>query len=422
MLPLITDSIDEAAVDPAAAVTTDSAVTGAAVTPEWLRDLEANSWNMELFISGGAIFSLIQANDWLLSAVESFKITTALVGTDFLFITLILALQLLTLGFGLHLLLRAAWVGLVCVNYLYPDGAQPARVAWRWPFRARAPAVGMEAGILRLNQLCAGVMFLALTAAALLGGVMLLLVVVLVLPSLTNITQMPVWGYYTASVLLLLVLYLVDLALFGALRRVPGLAVMLFPAFWLYDRLSLRTLYQPALWLFATNVPRRRVGAGLALVSILALVASFEVLQRSYHWYNPFDRRAYRERLAPGPAIYAGFYLDELAGQAPGGVAIPSKLVDKPFVEVFIVYRAMDDQILRANRARHVSDILLLSVDDSVYAAQTWYPTYKSLSSRIGLTAMVPIRHLPDGPHTLRVASRYDKSRYAIIPFWKATN
>lgn len=391
--------------------------------PKWLQDLEENSWNLELFISGGAIFSLVQANDWLLEAVSTFRITTSLTGTNFLLIIIVIALQLLTLGFGLHLLLRAAWVALVCVSYLYPGGVQTGLVRWRRPFRARVPSgAGLHDAILRLDRICAGVMFVALIATALLGGFVLLLSVLLVVPSITAFADTALWDYYTAGILLLLLVYVLDLVLFGLLRRLPVVALVVFPVFWLYDRLSLRILFQPALWLFATNVPRWRIGGLLLLFVLLALFTSFEVLQRGFHWLNPMDRRAFRDQLAPNHALHYGFYRDELGEQPQGGVTIQSKLVDKPFVDLFVVYRAWDDAALRNLKARYVADLLQLSVDDSVYAAISWYPTQKRSSSQLGVTAMVPIAHLPNGPHHLRIASRADTSYYAVIPFWKATD
>src|SRR5688572_6484682 len=103
-------------------------------TPQWLQDLQESSWELEFLISGGAIFTLIQASQFLTDSVQSLKITNALIGTDMLLIIATLGVQMLTLGFILHLSLRAFWVALVCANYVYPQGIRRDKIKWKRPF------------------------------------------------------------------------------------------------------------------------------------------------------------------------------------------------------------------------------------------------------------------------------------------------
>ena len=41
--------------------------------PEWLKNLQENSWELELLISDGAVFTLFQASDFLLDSVQFIK-------------------------------------------------------------------------------------------------------------------------------------------------------------------------------------------------------------------------------------------------------------------------------------------------------------------------------------------------------------
>jgi hypothetical protein len=90
--------------------------------PKWLRKLQENSWEMELLISGGAIFSLFQLSDLYVDFISSLKMTNAIVGLGILSMVGMFSLKLLTVGFITHLIFRAFWLALVCINYVFPNG------------------------------------------------------------------------------------------------------------------------------------------------------------------------------------------------------------------------------------------------------------------------------------------------------------
>ncbi|MBG8554595.1 hypothetical protein [Hymenobacter guriensis] len=390
--------------------------------PQWIQDLQERSWELEFLISGGAIFTLIQGAGFFVTQVQSLKTTAWLPGTDFFLLFGVLAIQVLTLSFGLHLLLRSFWVALVCVTYLFPQGAALARVRWRRPFRAVAPSGSyFYELLLKLNRLCATVMFLAIISTLLLGGLMLTVVVLGTLPSLFASSGPDGWyDWYGEGFLILLMVYILDLLLFGALRRTWGIAWLLFPVFWLFDRVSLRVLLQPTLWLFVSRVSRWRMAGWLTVFMAVALIYSYAVIYQDLHLRNVLDRRDYRNALAPGPALQYGNYRDEMNGQLQRGPSIPSKFVDKPFLEVFLVYRKQyDADMLKSDSAKYLSDLVLISIDDTLRQDVAWYPTYNQANDQMGITAMVSVQKLKVGPHRLLLHSKGDSSRHSVIPFWK---
>lgn len=391
-------------------------------TPEWLQKLQESSWELELLLSGGAIFTLLQAASFFAEAVQSLNVTTSLPNTGLFLLIGMLGIQVLTLGFGLHLLLRALWVALVCVTYLYPQGARPERVRWRRPFRSAPPSSEYFYGLLtKLNRTCATVMFLAIISTMLLGGLLIVFIVLAWLPAIYIGHAEPFqYLWYFRGLLLVVVLYLLDMTLFGALRRVPGLVWLLFPAFWLLDRLTLRIVFQPALWLFASHVSRGRMIGLLTMFMGFTLILSYTLIYQDLHLPKIFDRRTHRFKMAPGPELLQENYLDEMAGQPVRGTAIASKYVDKPFLEVFIVYRKEFEQdVEKRDSVQYLSDIVGLAIDDSLYQRVDWYPTRKKATDQWGITALVPIGHLALGPHQLLIGSRVDSSRQQLIPFWK---
>jgi len=333
-----------------------------------------------------------------------------------------LAIQVLTLGFGLHLLLRALWVALVCVTYLYPAGAAPESVHWRKPFWTNVPNGSYFYDLLvRLNRACATIMFMAIISTLLLGGLMLLVVILGTFPSLfTTSTQYGWYYWYGQFFLAFLVLYILDLLLFGAFRRTPVLVWLVFPVFWLFDRVSLRVVVQPALWLFVSHVSRWRMAGLLAVFMVGALTYSYAVISKDLHLPNILDRRSYRNALASNPPLVYGTYRDEMNGQPQRGASIPSKFIDKPYLELFVIYhKNYDEDMLAVDSARYLSDLIVVSIDSVVQKKVAWYPTYNQANDQLGITGMVPVKQLKPGFHQLLLTGRVGGSRHLIIPFWK---
>jgi hypothetical protein len=102
--------------------------------PNWLREIEENSWNLELLISGGAIFTLLQLPELFIEFAFTLKFTNSLPGTGLFIVLGMFSIRLLTVGFILNLLMRAYWLSLVCINYAQRKGIRLNRINWRRPF------------------------------------------------------------------------------------------------------------------------------------------------------------------------------------------------------------------------------------------------------------------------------------------------
>ena len=105
--------------------------------PKWLKDLQENSWELELLISGGAIFTLFQLTESFILSIDKFKMVSPVLGTGIVFVIISIALKLLTLGFIAHLCLRAYWLALVCINYVYPNGIKLNKIKREKPYKIK---------------------------------------------------------------------------------------------------------------------------------------------------------------------------------------------------------------------------------------------------------------------------------------------
>lgn len=93
--------------------------------PKWLRKLEQESWQAELIISGAAIYGSLQLPYYINKLVD-FCITFFQPENYFIvyffFIYLFCASTFLIICFVTHFVLRAIWIGMLGLNYVFPNG------------------------------------------------------------------------------------------------------------------------------------------------------------------------------------------------------------------------------------------------------------------------------------------------------------
>ena len=93
--------------------------------PEWLKALEAQSWQAELIASGLAIYGSFSLGTYLdyLSAWSALHFNDRVLWIlYFFFIYVFVAHSILVVSFIVHLLLRILWVGILGLSSVYPVG------------------------------------------------------------------------------------------------------------------------------------------------------------------------------------------------------------------------------------------------------------------------------------------------------------
>ena len=65
--------------------------------PKWLKSLQENSWELELLISGGAIFSLFQITDLFIAWLDTFRMISPMLGTNIVFMSVLLTFKMFIL-------------------------------------------------------------------------------------------------------------------------------------------------------------------------------------------------------------------------------------------------------------------------------------------------------------------------------------
>ena len=121
-------------------------------TPGWLKTIQLNSWEAELLISALVLYALFQVPDILdRIALQNFHRDSNLHG---LFSIVERAVQLLSLGYILHILVRGIWVASVGLSYVFPKGIDQSSLKFKGNFKKELNKSGsLVKMVLRLEEL-----------------------------------------------------------------------------------------------------------------------------------------------------------------------------------------------------------------------------------------------------------------------------
>lgn len=401
--------------------------------PEWLKNLQENSWELELLVSGGAIFSLIQMSDLYLDWIKTIKITSQIPGIAIVLILGMLGIKILTTGFILHLILRAFWLGLVCVNYVYPGGIKMEKLRYKKPFRTNHLEGDLKDQIMKVDKHCGTLMYTSIiSAAALIGITFLLLCLIAFFITLeNNFSDSAEW--FIIMVVSLFWIYVVDLLFSGFIRKIPVITYFVFPFFKVFDVFSFRKFYQRSLNLFSSNVNKLKFYSGAVLFTLIALVSTYLATYRTMHWPNMFDERAFKYQMADGGIVNFSMYRDEMSETDISMANIQSKIITHNVLDLFVRYDVSQDhyinKVSKPDTAKMYSDVIEISIDDSVYNHINWYENWNKDVTNIGVNALIDIAHLKRGQHLLTISTRKDLQDpedsdhpvkyYTEIPFFK---
>ncbi|MBM3170460.1 MAG: hypothetical protein FJZ75_02480 [Bacteroidetes bacterium] len=402
--------------------------------PEWLQKLQENSWELELLISGGAIFSLFQLTDVFLEWMNALGTINRIPGTFLMIVIGVAIIKTLTFGFSVHLISRAFWLALVCINYVHPNGIKGRIRASRQPFSTPfKTGDDLHRQILMVDRFCGVVIYTTILGAIIAFGLLLGFMPMLLWEFLMGNIWFFAPNMFTGFLLITYLVYLLDFFLFGFLRRVPLLSYLVFPFFWLYDRTTLRLLFHRSLKLLISNTRWWKVGLTFVVLIVVVLVSTYSTLYRRMHWPYVFDTREMKWQMAEGPYITHRSYRKNLEeGELPDVVSIESRVVTTGYLNVFVRYFKKADLIKQkihgSDSSIYFSDLLMVGIDDSVYSDVKWYPTWNQSLDNLGISAMIRIDHLAPGEHRFQVRCRGSEEEDVIelcdmynaeIPFWR---
>lgn len=450
--------------EPAPIETTPSAQSEA---PDQLNELTNQSWNLELLISGAALFATLNLPDLLDSALAYYRYNLM---TDVDYVHNIVPTQVIGLVKGVsyflfgaflcHFVMRAFWVGLLGLLAVYPTGIRYEQIhnLSQYARQRFAREMGsLPSYIIRLDQRCNvifalafSVVLLLLSVAAIYGLFILVETVLQLL--LPDYLYQPVregvsWLFGIGVFGIGLTISILNLPRF---RDNPQLAPLSFQLSQTMSWLSLG-LYRPMLYIaytFYSQIPRQvlkwRLVWFIIIFGLAELLFMSAQLLQTLGASEVIGSRSFITMRVPAQIANANSF-DNLrpADQLIDNASIQADVIREPYVRLFVSYpKLLDgelskrfqkpvwpDSLSRKERREKQAAWYLQTfeayfgvyLNDSLYRSPGFLFTERNENGQPGLTTVLMTENLKPGRNmlTITVPDSVNKPKpYCQIPFW----
>lgn len=429
---------------------------------ELLDRLQQDSWQLELIISGFAIFGLF-------TALPEIQLALTISETEKQFVTFVVAIvaliacYILIFNLLLHVTLRGLWIGALGLRYVSGDiDFETLNYQDRFKNYLKKKIVSFDRYVAILENYCSvlfAVSFLLIFYV--ISITITILSIVFIATFLISNEQISKEVRITTGVILIVflsigsILVFIDFITQGYLKKKKWLSKLYFPFYWVFSFITLSFLYRPLVYNFLDNKFTKRISFLLVPIYIaITFLSSFK-----------FQTSNYLESTKLNSNIYLNTkeYEDMLVekNDLVKTASIQSKVITTPYINFFKVFtESVEDRIYKyhpslkpendrrgfqtgmsftngnSNRiSRKKRDSLArkyVEVFNEMYEVNIDTINFKSdfligknTKNQTGFQTFIPTKYLTDGKHILRLKRKYInkkkdtlKSIDVVIPFW----
>ena len=425
-----------------------------------LQKLQEESWQLELLISGFAIFGLFTAFPHIriaaTAAQNDEKIYSWIVLTVVMVSCAILIFNLL-----LHVILRGLWIGALGLRYVSGDiDYKKLNYSQKFTKYLKKKVGSFDKYIGRLEDYCSIIFAISflLIFYVLAFTFSILSIVIIVRSTLDNDSISNTYGPWIGIPLLVffiigILLTFIDFLTLGWLKKKKWLSSIYFPFYWVFSKITLAFLYRPLVYNFLDNKFGRKVSLALVPIYILIVFASTYSYKASNYFSNDMDSNSViADSRNYENAITEDIFIED--------VAISSKVVTDKYLKVFMVIDDdFDDYIfefnptlkpeddLRGLKSRMITnstvswskrdslrqaymktlnEIFTIKIDSTDYKSE--FIIGESSNGQNGFETYIGIKNLSEGKHLLKVLRQRIRKKdtqqvfFSRIPFWYYPN
>ncbi|GAA0872041.1 hypothetical protein GCM10009117_11880 [Gangjinia marincola] len=426
---------------------------------KWLDNLQQESWQLELIISGFAIFGLFEIHDQIPVLTQKWfdksDSTVFQVLISNFYTVALISWYILTTSLLVHLVLRGLWIGALGLRYVSGDiDFTSLNYNDKFTNYLKKRIGSYDKYISILEDYCS----LLFALSFLLIFIFISFFTLLIIPSLfiaitTNVLAKNVLNFVIAPIIvtyfLLGLFILIDFLGNGILKKKHFISKIYFPIYKLFSYISLSFIYRPLLYNFLDFKSGRKILIGVLLAFILVVVAGTTYINESdYIVGNMSTQDEYANNAN---------YLDQLKTERDlvSKAAINSKVITNPYLELFINYnRDIEDQLFLKNKflkrsgkkgmnsSIHITfNAKSIESPDSIPSLKRYLQEFENLitttidndtiygdfvvtnknNEQLGYETFLDISTINKGKHILNITYRNSDSTHktiAKIPFW----
>ena len=430
--------------------------------PEWLKTQEQNSWQIELLISGGMIFTLWQLPDYFTFKLEEVFInTTFTTSYGILFIGAIMLSRALLIGFGVNLLLRTLWLAFLGIHYAYPKGIDYKRLNYSDYYSEKFSQENNAIDrILKVEKYCSLSFSLAIFFAVsnigvlLIGYILFAFFLEKILPS--TWADDPNTGYVITFFFAFVSYGFLDRVIFGWLKKKTKLQKWYYPISKIYSYFSFFWLFNYEWKTLLSNIKRWKIH----LVTLSYLFLAFIISLNDYGMTEffsisinskPLDKREFRSLLINSQMQNDEYDEHLTENMLIREASIPAEIIGTSILPFFVTYdkyfdesfsflfkekgiikdwkeiKTQDDITNNTERFKEVLGMCLeVEIDSNKVENLKWYFRKHPITKQLGFHTKIDIDTFSRGEHILEArfiesedALNSDTSYIRKIPFWK---
>ena len=422
-----------------------------------LQKLQEESWQLELLISGFAIFGLITIFPFIRESASEAENSQQI----YKFVISIVALiscSILIFNLLLHVLLRGLWIGALGLRYVSGDiDYDSLKYSQKFTKYLKKRVGSFDKYIGTLENYCSVIFAISfLLIFYVLAITFTILAITLIATQLLDNDDLPNWLSKGVGITLMVFLVfgmiftLIDFITLGFLKKKKWTSKIYFPIYWVFSFITLSFLYRPLVYNFLDNKFGKRLSFALVPFYILITLGT----SLNYNVSNYFGTDMTSNDFVANNNNY-----EDLINEKNGfidNVAIQSKVISDNYVKIFVLFSEnIEDRIFNFNpllkpeedsrglrTGINFSDNIKISERDSlrkvylktfndIYSVKIDTIKYKadfilahSKNDKLGFETYISTKTLDEGKHLLKVNRKRirkgDTTNWKVseIPFW----
>lgn len=320
----------------------------------WVDNLQLESWQLELLITGFSIFLLASGLDQYDGIQAQMNFDKFVITSDNTIILTTVGRALLASGplmikfflisLLLHLLLRGFWIGIVGLSSV-SNKIDFEKLNFKGPFRKHIPSKvrTLDDLIFYIDQVSSVIFAYTYLIVFSIISVVLVGCFLFVFIGLTNVilTTFGVGGVAAILVTLIgilslllaisAILFFLDALLFSAFKKSKWFSYVFYPIYRFFSVISLSFIYRSIYYHLITNFKRKHI---VSVTVVLLLVAFVTTKIDGWDRYSFFPIDEVHNQYI----VETSHYADELGDGFIETASIPSKIVKESFLPLFIRY------------------------------------------------------------------------------------
>jgi hypothetical protein len=427
-----------------------------------LQKLQEESWQLELLISGFAIFGLFTAIEPIFDSMREAQNTRQL-SITILYTIGFISCAILIFNLMLHVLLRGLWIGALGLRYVSGDiDYDILNYSPKFTRHLKKKVGSFDKYIATLENYCSIIFAISfLLIFYVLAITFTIITITLIANYVISSDTLPGWISKGIGIPIMvficfgMLITFIDFITLGYLKKKKWISKIYFPIYWVFSFITLSFLYRPLVYNFLDNKFGRRLSLALVPFYILAaIMASFHYTKSNYISSN-IDSSS----IMANSSSYENLLMENKS--FTDDIIIQSKVITDPFVKIFMLYSEnIEDRVFYYNPslepdedARGIGTDIIVTSDffsktkidslrqeylktiNSIYTIKIDSTTYnnelifgQNLKKELGFETYIGTKKLKEGKHLLKVTRRsiVDNDttywKVADIPFWYYPN